>query len=129
MQKTGFYSGSFNPFTRGHLEVVAKSLQQMDRVVIGVDVNPTKTAHGVNTDAIIGSIQNCVEACTFTDIIREEPSKACIEFAKKYSKNPDIVQVVQYSGTTVDAAHHTGCQYLFRGLRACGCPTYPTLFI
>lgn len=120
MQKTGFYSGSFNPFTRGHMEVVAKSLQQMDRVVIGVGINPTKAAHGANTDAIAGSIKNCVEACKFNDIIRETPNEACIEFSQKYSKNPDIVQVVQYSGTTVDAAHHLGCQYLIRGLRAGG---------
>ncbi|MDE6250477.1 MAG: adenylyltransferase/cytidyltransferase family protein [Alphaproteobacteria bacterium] len=120
MQKIGFYSGSFNPFTRGHMEVVAKGLQQMDRVIIGVGINPTKTVHSANTDAIIGSIKNCVEACAFNDIIRDTPSKACTEFAQKYSKNPEIVQVVPYTGTTVDAAHHMGCQYLIRGLRAGG---------
>lgn len=120
MQKVGFYPGSFNPFTRGHMEVVAKSLQQMDRVVIGIGINSAKDKHSGNADAITGSIQNCVETCLFNDIIRENPSKACIEFAQKYKKNPNIIQVVQYSGTTVDAAHHMGCQYLIRGLRASG---------
>ena len=41
--KTGFYAGSFDPFTNGHLQVIKKSTQLFDRVVVGIGVNPKKS--------------------------------------------------------------------------------------
>ena len=38
----GFYTGSFNPFTNGHLHVVKQSSRLFDKVVIGIGVNPKK---------------------------------------------------------------------------------------
>lgn len=41
--KIGFYAGSFDPFTNGHLHVIAKSAQLFDKVIVGIGVNPMKT--------------------------------------------------------------------------------------
>ena len=41
--RIGFYAGSFDPFTNGHLHVVAKSAQLFDKVVIGIGIHPKKT--------------------------------------------------------------------------------------
>ena len=41
--KIGFYPGSFDPFTIGHLEVVKKACQIFDQVIIGIGDNPHKT--------------------------------------------------------------------------------------
>ena len=38
----GFYAGSFDPFTNGHLHVVTKSAQLFDKVIIGIGVHPDK---------------------------------------------------------------------------------------
>ena len=38
----GFYAGSFDPFTNGHLHVVTKSAKLFDKVIIGIGVNPDK---------------------------------------------------------------------------------------
>ena len=41
--KVGFYAGSFDPFTNGHLHVVKRSAQLFDKVIIGIGINSNKT--------------------------------------------------------------------------------------
>ena len=40
--KIGFYTGSFDPFTNGHLHVVKRSSELFDKVIIGIGVNSNK---------------------------------------------------------------------------------------
>lgn len=49
--RIALYPGSFNPFTRGHLDIVARALQLFDRVVIciGVNVNKPESAKSAET--------------------------------------------------------------------------------
>ncbi|MFK9326033.1 adenylyltransferase/cytidyltransferase family protein, partial [Escherichia coli] len=42
MTRTGFYSGSFDPVTLGHTDVIARGAKLVDRLVIGIGVNPGK---------------------------------------------------------------------------------------
>lgn len=44
MVRTGFYPGSFDPITFGHLDVIARSARLVDRLVIGVGVHEGKQA-------------------------------------------------------------------------------------
>ncbi|UTC28169.1 pantetheine-phosphate adenylyltransferase [Brevundimonas phage vB_BpoS-Gurke] len=41
--KIGFYAGSFDPITRGHLDVIRQALTVFDSLVIGVGRNAAKT--------------------------------------------------------------------------------------
>ena len=41
--KIGFYAGSFDPFTNGHLHVVKKSSKLFDKVIIGIGINSNKS--------------------------------------------------------------------------------------
>lgn len=41
-KKIGFYAGSFDPFTNGHLNVVKKCLEIFDSVIIGIASNIKK---------------------------------------------------------------------------------------
>ena len=43
MKRIGFYSGSFDPVTQGHLDVIARSLRLVDTLVIGIGLHPGKT--------------------------------------------------------------------------------------
>ena len=42
MTRIAFYSGSFDPLTNGHLDVVLRASALCDRLVIGVGTNPNK---------------------------------------------------------------------------------------
>ena len=42
MKKIALFPGSFDPFTKGHEDVVNKSLELFDEVVIGIGVNSSK---------------------------------------------------------------------------------------
>ena len=40
--KTAIFPGSFNPFTKGHYDIVSPTLTIFDKVVIGIGYNPDK---------------------------------------------------------------------------------------
>ena len=40
--KTAIFPGSFNPFTKGHYDIVSRALTIFDKVVIGIGYNPDK---------------------------------------------------------------------------------------
>ena len=40
--KIGFYAGSFDPFTNGHLHVISTSAKLFDKIIIGIGVHPIK---------------------------------------------------------------------------------------
>ena len=42
MKRIGFFAGSFDPFTLGHADIVARALKIFDEVVIGIGTHPTK---------------------------------------------------------------------------------------
>ena len=39
MARTGFYPGSFDPVTYGHLDVIARAARLVDKLVLGVGVH------------------------------------------------------------------------------------------
>ena len=43
MERVGLYPGTFDPLTLGHLDIVRRSLKLVDRLVIGVATNPSKS--------------------------------------------------------------------------------------
>ena len=40
--RVGFYAGSFDPFTIGHLEVLKKASEIFDKLIVGIGFNPDK---------------------------------------------------------------------------------------
>ena len=43
MKRIGFTSGSFDPVTNGHLDVIQRAARMVDTLVIGIGMNPGKT--------------------------------------------------------------------------------------
>lgn len=43
--KIGIYAGSFNPFHKGHLDIVNQAKQLFDEVIVAFGYNPTKDAN------------------------------------------------------------------------------------
>ena len=93
MGMIGFYAGSFDPFTNGHLAIVKKASKCFEKVVIGIGCNTEKKER-----------------------IDKSKMKQAIEQAIQ-EENLNNVEVVLYEGLTVDKARECGCDILIRGLR------------
>ena len=50
IERIAVFPGSFNPFTIGHADIVARGLELFDRIVIAVGINPSKP--GNHSDAV-----------------------------------------------------------------------------
>ena len=89
----GFYAGSFDPFTKGHLHVVAKSAQLFDKVIVGLGVHPDKKRRFDK------------------DVMKEAIEKVLIQ------ENLNNVTVISYDNLSVDAAIENKATFLVRGIR------------
>ena len=96
-EKVGIYPGTFDPITNGHTDIIARAVRLLDRLVIGVAVNPGKTP--------IFTIDERVE------LVREE-----IALLKIGSESQ--IEVTQFSGLLIDFANQVGASAIIRGLRA-----------
>ena len=92
------YPGSFDPVTRGHIDVIDRARAVFDRLVVAVLVNTRKTP----------SIPVEERAELIREAIAEELG---LEAAGS-------VDVVTYHGLTVELARQKGATSIVRGLRA-----------
>ena len=91
MTKKGLFPGSFDPFTRGHDDIVKRALGLFDEVIIAVGYNESKK--GWLT-----------------------PEERVRTISKLYADEPRIT-VESYTGLTVDFAREHGVMAIIRGVR------------
>ncbi len=96
MTRIGFYSGSFDPVTLGHVDVIARALALVDKLVIGIGVHPGKTP--------LFSVTERVEMLKTE--VRPLAKKAGAQFA-----------IATFDKLVVTAAEEAGANVIFRGLR------------
>jgi len=89
---TAIYAGSFDPITRGHEDLIRRSREFVDQLVVAVAVNSSKRA-------------------LFTTEERVELIRAATADSKG-------VEVTQFEGLLVDFARKIGAKLNIRGLRA-----------
>lgn len=93
MYKKALYPGSFDPVTRGHMDIIKRSSLLFDKLIIGVFKNSSKKAW-------------------FKDDEKVEMIKEILE-----SENIEA-EVVIFNGLLVDFMKNEGINILIRGLRA-----------
>ena len=91
--KIGFYAGSFDPFTNGHLHVVKEASKLFDKLYVGIGVNTLKPRH----------------------FKQEEMQELFVKVLKREKINN--VEVVIYDGLSVECAKKVGAGFLVRGIR------------
>ena len=96
MKRTGFYSGSFDPVTNGHTDVIARAARMVDTLVIGIGVHPGKTPLFSTEEKV--------------DMLEAETAP----IAKATGCR---IEIVTFAGLTVDAAREADATLIFRGLR------------
>lgn len=92
------YTGSFDPITLGHLDVLARSRRLFDEVVLAIGRNPNKTA--------LFSFEERMDLARrlVAELVANEPEGA-------------VVRVEHYAGLTVDYAQQVGAAAIIRGIR------------
>lgn len=96
MPRIGFYSGSFDPVTHGHIDVIQRALGLVDELAIGIGVHHGKVPMFTAEERIA---------------MLEAETRALTK------KHGGKVRVVTFSGLVVDAAREAGASLILRGLR------------
>ena len=94
-ERVGVYPGTFDPVTLGHLDIIRRATQLVDRLVIGVTTNPSKQP--------LFSLDQRLE------MVRRETTAI-----------PGKVEVVDFDSLLMDFAEREGANVIIRGLRAAG---------
>ena len=89
----GFYTGSFDPFTNGHLNVILKSSKLFDKVIVGIGVNQNKKRR-------------------FDKNIMQNAIEKVLE-----NRGVNNVIVMSYDNLSVDVAKSNHATFLIRGIR------------
>src|SRR5262249_55894533 len=91
-RRIAVYAGSFDPVTRGHLDLIARGAELFDRLVVAVLVNPEKLP-----------------------LLSEDERVALISAEVRGRRG---VEVRAFQGLVVDLAVEVGARWLVRGIRA-----------
>jgi pantetheine-phosphate adenylyltransferase len=91
MNKIALFPGSFDPFTKGHADIVERGLRLFDVVVIGIGTNSAKKRY-FSLEMMTQKIRQA-----FPDEER--------------------IKVVSYDDLTANIAKHFNAKFLLRGLR------------
>lgn len=90
--KIAIYPGSFDPMTKGHMDVLERASAMFDKVIIAV-------------------LDNTKKKCLLS-------TKERVELIKKSVSRLDNVNVDSFYGLTINYARQQGATVLIRGLRA-----------
>jgi len=92
MKRIALFPGSFDPFTKGHEDIVLRGLKLFDEIIIAIGYNSGKSIRYFEIDLMMDYI------------------------SKTFAHYPNI-KVVTFSELTAEFARKNGAQYLLRGLR------------
>ena len=90
--RTAIYPGSFDPVTYGHIDIIKRSAKMVDKLIIGVLSNSSKTP--------LFSVEERVN------------------MLKEVTKDIPNVEVTSFAGLLIDFADACNAKIIVRGLRA-----------
>lgn len=91
MKKVALFAGSFDPFTKGHEDIVLRAMAIFDEIIVAIGYNSQKRRH-FDIDFMLEKISE-----TF--------------------KGYDNIKLDMYTELTASYANKHGAKYLLRGLR------------
>ncbi len=90
MKRIALFPGSFNPFTKGHADIVSRALKMFDEVIVGIGINSEKS--------------------------QDDLTKNLQEIEKNYADNPRV-RVITYNTLTADVVEKENATCIIRGIR------------
>lgn len=94
MSRVALYSGTFDPLTNGHLDIIRQGVALFDKVVVAIGVHPGKAPW-----------------------LAFEERAETIRAASAAEGFGDAVAVTRFDGLVVEAARRAGAGAILRGLR------------
>src|SRR5687767_14977658 len=91
-KRIALFPGSFDPFTKGHEDIVLRGLQLFDEIIIALGYNAQKSARYFEINMMVDRINSA------------------------FINYPNI-KVVMFSELTAEFARKNGARFLLRGLR------------
>jgi pantetheine-phosphate adenylyltransferase len=91
MKKSALFPGSFDPFTKGHENLVEKAYSLFDEIIIGIGINSTKTSY-YTLESRVKHIQSLFQ-------------------------DKEKIKVLPYQKLSVEFCQEIGANYILRGLR------------
>tara|TARA_B110000459_G_C16621667_1_gene502074 strand:+ start:738 stop:1199 length:462 start_codon:yes stop_codon:yes gene_type:complete len=89
--KIAIFPGSFDPITKGHQDIIERALPLFDKIIIAIGKNSAKKYHF-----------NLEERTQFIELT--------------FNNNPKI-EVISYTGLTIDFCKSVNANYILRGIR------------
>ncbi|HTM64782.1 MAG TPA: pantetheine-phosphate adenylyltransferase [Flavipsychrobacter sp.] len=91
MERICLFPGTFDPVTKGHVDVISRAVSLFDKLIIGIGINSSK-------QPMFTVEQRC-------------------GWIKEIFKDDLRIDAVGYTGLTVDYCKEIGAQYILRGIR------------
>ena len=91
MERICLFPGTFDPLTKGHVDVISRAVSLFDKLIIGIGINSSK-------QPMFTVEQRC-------------------GWIKEIYKNDPRIDAVGYTGLTVDYCKEIGARYILRGIR------------
>lgn len=91
MSRICLFPGTFDPITLGHVDIINRSLNLFDKLIIGIGTNANKLS-------MFSSEQR-------------------VSWIKQIYKDNAKVEAIVYDGLTVDCCKKLGAKYILRGIR------------
>ena len=92
MNKVAIFPGSFDPFTKGHEDIVLRGLEIFDKIIIGIGHNTKKNNRHFDIETMVKNIDKTFAA-------------------------HDNIEVIVYNELTASLAKKHNAGFLLRGLR------------
>jgi pantetheine-phosphate adenylyltransferase len=92
-ERIGVYPGTFDPITLGHMDIIRRGAKLVDRLVVGVTTNPSKSPMFTLDERM--------------DMVRRETAAVSGD-----------IRVVSFDSLLMDFATREGASMIVRGLRA-----------
>ena len=94
-ERIGLYPGSFDPITNGHMDIIKRSLKIVDKLIVGIAVNDSKSEY-----------------------FSTEERQQIIEEDIKNIGLSDKIRIHSFEGLLMNYAKNIGASVIIRGLRA-----------
>jgi len=91
-KRIALFPGSFDPFTKGHEDIVLRGLQLFDEIIIAIGYNSQKSTRYFEIDSMVDYINTA---------FHDYPS----------------IRILKFSELTAEFARKNGARFLLRGLR------------
>jgi len=91
MKRICLFPGTFDPITKGHVDIIRRSASLFDQIIVGIGANTNKQP--------MFSLEQR------------------LEWISSIFKNDDRITADTYNGLTIDYCRSVGAQYILRGIR------------